>query len=235
MVVVAHPDDEVLGCGGAIASHRRNGDRVTILIMADGVTSRAYNPQEKISRVQELARHDKAILSRRKEALKAGASLGVAAKDIIFMNLADQRLDSYPFLDVVKHVEMVKQKVKPSLVYTHFWNDFNKDHQLVCQAVLTAFRPAWGKKNTAVFHMEIPESTCLSVPCRGADFIPDHFVDIAKSLPAKLKALKVYESEARKSPHPRSVEFIETLASQRGQQSGLKLAEAFVNINMRTC
>ena len=40
LVIVAHPDDEVLGCGGTIAKHKDIGDEVTVLIMSDGVNSR---------------------------------------------------------------------------------------------------------------------------------------------------------------------------------------------------
>ena len=40
LVIAAHPDDEVLGCGGTIARHSEIGDNVQILIVAEGATSR---------------------------------------------------------------------------------------------------------------------------------------------------------------------------------------------------
>ena len=40
LVIAAHPDDEVLGCGGTIVKHIQNGDEVHVLIIAEGVTSR---------------------------------------------------------------------------------------------------------------------------------------------------------------------------------------------------
>ena len=227
LVVVAHPDDEVLGCGATVAWHAKRGDRVAVAFMADGVTSRYYNPERKLSRAEELSLAQKDILRRRQEAGKAAAILGVREEDLFFMNFADQRLDTYTFLDLIKRIEIVKSSFAPKKIFTHFWNDLNLDHQIVCRAVLTAFRPVTGLDYVPVYQMEIPETTLLSVPCQGKDFLPDQFVDAYSTLALKIRALKAYESEGRLAPHPRSEEYIRSLAYQRGREAGLKAAEAF--------
>lgn len=227
LIIVAHPDDEVIGCGATIAWHTKRGDRVAVIFMADGVTSRYYNPIKKLSRAKEVTLAQKDILRRKQEAGNSSAILGIKKKDLFFMNFADQRLDTYAFLDLTKRIEMVKSSLAPTKVFTHFWNDLNLDHQIVCRAVLTAFRPVPGKDYVSVYQMEIPESTFLSVPSKGKDFLPDLFVDVYSTFSLKLKALKAYESESRLLPHPRSEAYIRFLACQRGREAGLKMAEAF--------
>ena len=63
------------------------------------------------------------------------------------MYLLDNKLDTYPLLKIVKIIEKYIKKFKPDIIYTHFNNDLNIDHQIVNQAVLTACRP---QKNSSV-------------------------------------------------------------------------------------
>ena len=172
----------------------------------------------------------KLIAKRQAEARAAGRILGVEDKDIYFLNLADQRLDTYPLLDLTKAIEKINKEVQADLVYTHYWNDLNLDHRLTTQAVLTAFRPKPGKINTVIRHFEIPESTYLAVPGGQNDFVPNVFVDIKSTLDLKLKALNAYESEKREYPDLRSERFIKQLAVQRGKEANCAYAEAFVEI-----
>ncbi len=230
LVVVAHPDDEVLGCGGTIAQHCKKGDQVKVLIVADGVTSRRYDPDHKVSRQEEIIRDKKAISCRLKEAFKACKILGIKSEHIIIMNFPDQRLDGIPILDIIKSVEMLANDYRPTVVYTHFFNDFNIDHQIVCRAVLTAFRPRLYKSSPLILMMEIAESTCLSLPMKGQDFCPDYCIDIKKTLDVKLRAIKAYQSEARKFPDPRSAEYLRQLAFARAQSSAYQAVEAFITI-----
>ncbi len=230
LVVAAHPDDEVLGCGATIAQHAAQGDRVVLVLMADGVTSRTYDPQKSMDRVKEMRANRKDMDRRAQEAHQSSAILGISKADVHLMNLADQRLDSYAFLDIVKRIELIKQQVLPSVVYTHFWNDLNLDHQIVCRAVLTAFRPKPGGINADIFHFEVPESTYLSVPHRRGAFVPNHFVDVAKTFKLKLQALNAYQSEQRDYPDFRSVKFIEELGINRGKAIKAPYAEAFAQL-----
>ncbi len=233
LVVAAHPDDEVIGCGGTIAAHKKRGDTVTILFMADGVTSRTYEPGQKLTRAQELKTNQRILERRRKESQEAARILGVKSDHVIHLQLADQRLDQYPFLDLVKHIEKVKAKVQPSFIYTHYWNDLNLDHCLTARAVATAFRPNDKNDDPAILCFEIPETTQLSIPDGGKAFQPDVTNDISSTLDMKLKALTAYASERCVFPHPRSPEFLKQWAAHRGSSKGYSAAEGFISLRSK--
>ena len=230
LVVAAHPDDEAIGCGGTIARHRQSRDEVHLLIFCDGVTSRSYSVNQKISRAEEIRRNKSAIARRKKESYAAAEILGIARECVHHLNLADQRLDIYPFLDLVKYIEEIKKEVQPDVVYTHFGNDLNLDHRLVSQAAATAFRPRRREKSVSMFQFEVPESTYLSIPDGKKAFQPNHFVDISETLTLKLKALAAYESERRDYPDLRSAQWIEELAKHRGKIKRMKFAEGFLEL-----
>lgn len=213
-VVVAHPDDEVLGCGGTIRRHVMAGDEVAIFILADGETSR------------DSYAGSAAIGARRKAAQDAAAILGVP--HIVTGSLPDNRMDSLPLLDIVKTIEQHIRDFAPDTVYTHHIGDLNVDHQCVHKAVVTACRPQAGHPVRRLLFCEIPSSTEWQVPGSGATFAPNWFVDIGGTLDVKLRALAPYDGEMRPWPHPRSYEGVKHLAAWRGAIIGRPAAEAFI-------
>tara|TARA_Y100001958_G_C21034050_1_gene406005 strand:+ start:103 stop:780 length:678 start_codon:yes stop_codon:yes gene_type:complete len=212
LVCVAHPDDETIGCGGTIAKHLKNGDKVFCVSMTDGVSSR-----------DNFKKKD--ILKRNYSLKKAEKILGfkwVKTKKIF----PDNQLDTVKFLEIVKILETVKKRIKPSIIYTHFPEDLNVDHRVVAEATLTAFRPL--KDNfEKIFAFEIPSSTDYRY-YKKKTFNPNYFNDISKYWTKKKKALLAYKQELKKDPNSRSLKGIETLAKYRGMQNGLKFAEAFL-------
>lgn len=217
LVVAAHPDDEVLGCGGTIARHSAAGDEVSILIVAEGATSRdaAGDATARVAALSGL----------RVAATDAAAVLG--ARPPRLGDLPDNRLDTVAMLDVVKVVEEAMRRESPTVVYTHHGGDLNVDHRVVFKAVLTATRPLPDSSVRAVYAFETLSSTEWSVPAIGPPFVPNHFVDISDHLKHKHEALRCYASEMRLFPHSRSHEAVEALARLRGAGSGLAAAEAF--------
>jgi len=211
LVVAAHADDEVLGCGGAIARHVAEGDVVHVVFMADGVGSRG-NEQS-----AELMRRNQA----RDAALKI---LGVT--DWYALDFPDNRMDSVPLLDVVQSLEPIVRKIQPERVYTHHHGDLNVDHRVTHQAVLTACRPLPGSSVREILAFEVMSSTEWATPGL-ASFAPNAFVDISAYLPKKLEALAAYELEMRPAPHSRSVGHVEVLARHRGNSVGVEAAEGF--------
>ena len=214
LVVAAHPDDEVLGCGGYIAARVKSGDEVVVTFVSDGVTSRDENLG-----IAEIE-------TRRHAARSASQVLGV--KDVSFGDFPDNKLDSVPVLEVIKTIESVIRRVQPSIVVTHFGGDLNIDHRIVNQAVITSCRPTSGQCVKQIMFFEIPSSTEWQVPNEGEVFVPNWFEDISQTLELKAQALKMYEHELREWPHPRSVKAVEHLAHWRGASCGVDAAEAFV-------
>lgn len=215
-VVAAHPDDEILGCGGAMAAHAAAGERVHVLILAEGIASRAGAKNEVAAAQAKLY----------KAAHTASRRLGCGAPELA--GFPDNRMDSLDLLDVVKRVETFLAKVRPSTIYTHHAWDLNIDHRIAHQAVVTAARPLPGRHAPTLLFFETPSSTEWQTAASAPAFVPNWFVDITSTLPKKLSALRAYASELRAFPHPRSLEAVEYLARWRGACAGTKAAEAFM-------
>jgi LmbE family N-acetylglucosaminyl deacetylase len=215
LVVAAHPDDEVLGAGATMAAHARAGDRVTVAILGEGITSRHSARADADSRALEGLRAD---------ALRAGSILGCA--DVRLFDLPDNRFDSVDLLDVVKVVEGVVHEVEPAIVYTHFRGDLNVDHTVTARAVLTACRPLPGSSVRRILAFEVPSATGWGFPDQA--FSPTVFVDAQNTLALKLEAMRGYGSEVRPYPHPRAPEALAERAKSWGTQVGLSAAEPFV-------
>lgn len=218
LVVAAHPDDEVLGCGGAIARHVVNGDSVHILIVAEGATSR----QE--SRNRDSASSELEQLS--SAAIRVCSLLG--AEKVTFLDFPDNRIDSIDRLDLIKPISSYIQSFQPSAVYVHHSGDVNIDHRRIHEAVVVACRPQPGHCVKQLLSYEVLSSTEWQPPGSSSYFQPNWFVDITSQLDTKLAALDLYAVEMRPWPHSRSVKAVEHLARLRGSQVGLDAAEAFM-------
>ena len=216
LVVAAHPDDEILGCGGTLARLRETGAEITILLLGEGPTSRETDDMtEQMVRTETHA-----------SARNAAATLGI--RDVRFEDLPDNRFDTVPLLRIIQSVEAVGQDVRPDLVLTHFAGDLNIDHQLTHRAVMTVFRPLPGARSVQILGFEVLSSTEYTPLGMGINFHPNVYIDIVSFLEPKQKALTAYVTEMRPWPHPRSHEAVEHLARLRGSQCGREAAEGFV-------
>lgn len=216
LVVAAHPDDELLGCGGAILYHKKKGDKVHIVIVSEGITSRddERNLEKNKLKLKQLKNSTVNIFKK------------IGIKDVSFLDFADNRLDSYDLLDIVKPIESKINFFKPDIVYTHYAGDLNIDHQIVNRAVLIASRPKPGKIINKIYAFEVLSSTNWSFNKKNS-FQPNFFLDISKFIKKKKYLLKFYKSEMEQWPHSRSIKSVETLAKYRGSTIGVKAAEAF--------
>jgi len=215
LVIAAHPDDEVLGCGGTIAKYAKDSD-VYIAILGEGVSSRYDQKDEK---------EKKELIALQKQCQKAAKFLG--AKDNFFFNFPDNQFDTVPFLKIVKKIEKIIKRVRPQKIYTHHSGDLNIDHRITFRAVLTAARPIKNCPVKEIYSFETLSSTEWAFQKMGGFFSPNVFEDISKSWKKKVKAMQMYKSEIRKFPHPRSGEAIIALAKKWGSVAGVKYAEAF--------
>lgn len=215
LVIAAHPDDEVLGCGGTIPLLAEKAE-VYIVILGEGMSSR-YDQREATSR-GELERL-------RDDAARAAQLLG--ARWVQFGGLADNRFDELSLLDVVKVVEGWVNEVQPSTVYTHHPGDLNIDHLVTFRAVLTATRPMRGCPVRELYTFEVPSSTEWAFQRLEPAFRPNVFRDISATIETKLKAMHQYTTEERAFPHPRSPEALRAIAQRWGSVVGTDYAEAF--------
>lgn len=216
LAVMAHPDDEVLGCGATLARHAGAGDTVHVLFLADGETARqgSYDP----------AALADAVAAREDQARAAARVLGCQPPR--FARRPDNRLDGVDLLDLAKAVEAVLAEVAPAIVYTHHAGDLNVDHRRVREAVLTACRPLPGRPVRRLYGCEVLSSSEWGDPA-AAGFRPRRYVGAVETLDAKLRALACYGAEMAPYPHPRSPEAVRALAVLRGAECGLDTAEAF--------
>jgi len=180
--------------------------------MTDGVSSRTGASEVDV----EL---------RRSAAARAQKIIGIT--EVHHLDFPDNRMDSIPLLDIVQALELLIERIVPSVIYTHHHSDLNIDHRRTQEAVMTACRPQPGCAVKEIYGFEVLSSTEWATP-QTEPFTPALYVDISSQLPAKLSALKAYAEEMRSTPHSRSSKHAEVLAWHRGYSIGVHQAEAFV-------
>jgi len=209
LIVAAHPDDEVLGCGGIINKYSNDEDFFVVILSGGADT-----------------RYDKSMEKTLKEnAINANDILGT--KELFFEDLPNQKMDNIPILEVTQLIEKYIRELKPIRIFTHHIGDLNKDHQIVAEATFTATRPIVGQTVKEVYSYNIPSSTEWNCMEGEKVFIPNVFVDIKDELTAKLKAMGCYKSECREYPHPRSHQSLKAHANYWGLVSGFEYSEPF--------
>lgn len=222
LVVAAHPDDEVLGCGATMAKLAAGGEDVDVLILGEGSTSRAATRDQGDHALAERLRDD----SRR-----AADRLGV--RDVVAEGLPDNRFDTVALLDVVKLVEAQIERRRPSMVLCQHGGDVNVDHQITFRAVLAATRPVPGHPVREVLAFEVGSSTEWAFGSFAPAFQPTVFEDVTDFVDAKVEAMRCYPSELREFPHPRSPEALRAAAARWGSAVGVPAAEAFSPVRIR--
>ena len=215
LVVAAHPDDEVLGCGGTIARFCESA-AIHIVILGEGCTSR-YESRSDVDKVE---------LERIAAATRSAAKV-LGAQSITLKSFPDNRFDELPLLNIVKQVEKALDEIRPDVVYTHHPSDLNIDHKITFQAVLTATRPLPNSSVKELYTFETPSATEWSFHQNHPVFKPNVFIDVSQSIEAKLKAMECYKTEIRSFPHPRSVEALKTICRRWGTVVSREYVEAF--------
>ena len=215
LIVVAHPDDEVLGCGGTASVLSSHGAVVRSCILCSKVEVRANRPE-----ADALERH----------MLDAQTLLGLEPPICgFFPNIA---FNTIPHVDLVRFIEEAIEETGAGVVFTHHPSDVNDDHRqtsYACQAAVRLFQRRQGGPRLVGLHfMEVLSSTEWSLGNPADRFAPNSFFEIGEAhLDRKLAALAAYEGVMRAYPHPRSREAVRALAQFRGAQAGMDHAEAF--------
>lgn len=216
LVVAAHPDDEVLGCGGSLARARDLGIDVAVMFLGEGVSARFP--------LGEYSSDDFYTQSSiRDNGMKK-------ALDVLGLKLVDYQrnwctqFDTLPLLKLVKNIESVIQEYKPTTILTHSPSEVNIDHKITYEAVEVACRPALGKSSISIYSFEV---VCSGSFKFKSTFSPNYFVNIMDYWDKKIKAWHEYAGETREFPFPRSDKGLEVLSNYRGMQVGLIQVEAY--------
>lgn len=209
LIIAAHPDDEVLGCGGIIKKFSDKED-FFVLILTAGADGRYEKSMEQT------------LIDNAKEANKI-----LGTKDVFFENLPNQKLDNIPIIEVTQIIEKYINKLKPDRVFTHHIGDLNKDHQIIAEASFTATRPIVGQIVKEVYSYNVPSSTEWNFIEGERVFIPNIFINIENEIEAKIEAMKCYKSECRDYPHPRNPKSIKVHSNYWGLTTGFEFAEPF--------
>ncbi|MDB4420607.1 PIG-L family deacetylase, partial [Akkermansiaceae bacterium] len=175
LVIAAHPDDELLGCGGAIALHTKNGDEVTSIVVCEG----------------DSLRYDDISSKHQNQIFQAAEVLGV--KDVRSLRFSDQKLETVILTDLIQPILDIIREIEPQIVYCQYGGDVNRDHKILFEAILVATRPTEMFIET-VYAFDTASSTEWGFP---RAFIPDTWVDISSTLDIKLAAMEKYETELR--------------------------------------
>lgn len=216
LVVAAHPDDEVLGCGATVARRVREGWVADLVIMTRGVAGRDAGGVADRAAQAELERQ-----------MRVAAEV-IGFRSVAQLDFPDNRLDTVSRMDLSHAIRAVVEEKRPNVVFTHHPGDYNWDHTRVFDATMMATRANAGDFfPSRVLTFEVLSSTERSWQEPGRAFHPNIWVDVAATIDSKKLALSYYQSEYRPYPHPRSIEAVEYLARKRGGEVGLAYAEAF--------
>jgi LmbE family N-acetylglucosaminyl deacetylase len=219
LVVVAHPDDELLGPGATlnmlISSY---GVKTHVVILGEGITSR--------SEKRDTEKWKAELETHRENIRQAQSAIGYHSVSIY--DFPDNRFDSVDLLDIIKVIEKEKKNFVPDVIFTHHGGDLNIDHQRTFEAVITSCRPMEHETVKTIITFETPSGTEWRASSDPKHFIPNLIVGISeKNLQAKIKGMEAYDFEKRPFPHPRSPEALKILAQRWGIAVGKNYAEAF--------
>ena len=219
LVVVAHPDDELLGCGATMHKLIQEFNcTIRAIILGEGITSRS-NKRDAEKWKQELKFHKDNIHT---------AAKHIGYHSVGMYDFPDNRFDTIALLDIVKIIEKEKEEFNPEIIFTHHGGDLNIDHQRTFEAVLTASRPLPGENVKGIITFETPSGTEWRASSDPRHFIPNLFIESSgKNLEAKVSGMESYEFEKREYPHPRSPEALKILAQRYGVMMGGVMYEAF--------
>ena len=212
LAIAPHPDDETLGCGGALLRHKANGDSIFWLVV-----TRGHEPQ-----------WSKETLDQKENEI-AEVNKAYGFEDVFRANLPTIQLDKLPLEQLIEGIRGPVEAAKPDTVYLNHAGDVHSDHRAVFEATMSVLKPFYGARHGVkrVLSYEIPSSTDQAPPSVSRVFVPTVFVDISKFMERKLEIMSLYGTEMQPYPLPRSLDSIKAVARVRGSTIGVEYAEAF--------
>lgn len=219
MVVVAHPDDELLGLGATM--HKLINEyniQTHVVILGEGITSRG-DERDQEQWEKELKIHKQNIKD---------AQAAIGYHSVSTYDFPDNRFDTVALLDIIKVIEKEKEQFQPEIIFTHHGGDLNIDHQRTFEAVMTATRPVKDEVVKMIITFETPSGTEWQASSDPRRFTPNILIDVSeRDVQAKIKGMECYEFEKRKWPHPRSPQALRIICKERGTSVGKDFVESF--------
>lgn len=224
--IVAHPDDELLGCGATMHKLINNFHcSIRAVILGEGITSRAE--------IRDANKWNDELKIHRENIENARQYIGYESVGIY--DFPDNRFDSVPLLDIIKVVEKEKESFEPEIIFTHHGGDLNVDHQKTFEAVITATRPMKNELVNGIITFETPSGTEWIAASEPKQFVPNLFIEVSEhDMIAKINGMESYNFEKRAYPHPRSPEALRILAQRYGVMLGGGYYEAFQVIRIKS-
>ena len=213
LVIAPHPDDETLGCGGALLKHKSNGDSLSWL-----VATRGHEPQWSAEVLEQKEREISAV----------AAAYGF--DNTFRLNFPAIKLDKVPIDEIIVAIRDAITDSKPDCVYLNHVGDVHSDHRVLFEAAMSVLKPFYTGKHGVkrVLSYEVFSSTDAAPVNPARAFLPNVFTDITQFVDKKLEIMGMYESELQASPLPRALDSLRALARVRGATIGVEYAEAFM-------
>jgi LmbE family N-acetylglucosaminyl deacetylase len=211
MVVSPHPDDEILGAGGTLLRHKRQGDEINWLIVTNISEDQGFSKDRVMSRQNEIRQ----------------IALSLLIKETVTLNYPTATLDTTDLVTLIPKISEVFNKIQPEIIYCANRSDVHSDHRVIFEAVM-----ACTKSFRYPFIREIMMYECISetefAPALPENiFQPNCFVDISEEMAEKIQLMQIYRSEMEEHPFPRSERNMRALATYRGAMTGVEYSEAF--------
>ena len=210
LIISAHADDETFGMGGTLLRLSEDSDTELHWL----IVTKIWQPKWSAS-----------IIQKRENAINTLCEK-IDFKSVIRWDYEDNKLDTYPINDVQEDMMQLLDTLKPNTIFTPSIWDFNHDHRLVCDIVEMSAKSYYCPYVKEIIAYEIPSATEHSFKSMR-NFPPNLYYNVTEYIKSKMELIRIYETELKEFPHPRSIEYVESLAKIRGGESGVHYAEAF--------
>ena len=200
-VYVAHEDDSILGAGGRIVQHLKQGNEVYLVVFTDG-----RNSHKLVLGIEQNPSVWEVRKKRAEEFKEALRFLGVPYENLYVFEIPDTVGMLWPKeKEILERITEITKKERPDLIYFNH-PDAHDDHRAVGEMVpkmlnslnfeIKALRFFIWTKELARGRPEVDASQVPDIPPRALK------VDVRKELSLKRQALHAMRSQVEVWPYP---------------------------------